>query len=386
MSGRSRTNLIRIGLALLGILVGGVTAEIGLRVYARFGGEMGRRLAASDPLGVLIEPLGAVGYRQRPFAVQRYANGTVARSNSLGFRGPEIERTKPDGVIRIVLLGGSTTHGWSVADHETISAHMQAMLDSLAPGRRFEVVNAALDGYDSYQLLERLRIDVLPLRPDFVVINSGINDVRNARYQQITDADSRTLLWEGVLERLRLERAEGPLLWSVVKHHSLLMRLPGFLRRREANPMAHRAADTRGGEAPASDSGRADAVPYTPDAADYFERNLRRIAELATRHRVRLIFSTPPSSLRLNYVAHDRSVRNYWIGDAETTANYRDSLAARMRAVAAESSARGTPIPYLRPTVPATEFLDDAHLTSEGYRAVAASVVAEIIASLRSTP
>jgi len=377
-----RRALATLGLLGGGLLVGALTAEVGLRVFARFGGELGASLKAHDPLKVLIEPLGAVGYRHHANAVQRYANGTAANSNSLGFRGPEITREKPAGVVRVVLLGGSTTHGWYVGDDETIAAHLQRALEQRAPGRRFEVINAALDGYDSYQVLERLRIDVVPLEPDIVILNVGINDVRNARYQNIVDGDERTLLWHEVLVRLRRERETGPTAWSLAKHYSLLIRLPGFLRLRMVSAAPRRESNPVTQAAEGSDTSNVERVPYTPDAADYFERNVRRAAEIAATAGARVVFSTPPSSLRLNFEPTARSRRNYWIENAERTAIYRDTLAARLSELAGTLSRAGVVVPYLRPEVPAGHFLDDAHLSSEGNRIVAAEFATAVLALL----
>lgn len=377
-----RRALASFGLLCGGLLVGALSAEVGLRVFAKFGGELGASLTAHDPLNVLIEPLGAVGYRHRAYAVQRYANGTAANSNSLGFRGPEITLEKPAGVVRVVLLGGSTTHGWFVSDDETIAAHLQRLLAERAPERRFEVINAALDGYDSYQVLERLRIDVVPLKPDVVIINSGINDVRNARYQNIVDGDERTLLWNEVLIRLRRERDAGPDAWSLAKHYSLLIRLPGFIRLRLVNSPSRRGAEAASDGFDVPDPSTIERVPYTPDAADYFERNLRRAAGIARAAGARVILSTPPSSLRMNVEPVLRSRRNYLIESAERTADYRDTLAVRLQGLSVELSRTGALVPYLRPSVPARLFLDDAHLSSEGNRVVAAEFATAVLSLL----
>lgn len=372
--GLSRAGLASGALLIAGVLLGAAVGEGILRLYAAAGGEVGRRLNEHDPLRVLIEPMGDLGYRQRPRSVMRYPNGAFASANSLGFRGPEVTREKPVGIVRVVLLGGSTTHGWWVNDRETIDAHMRVMLAQLAPFQRFEVINAALDGYDSYQLLERLRIDVLPLRPDIVIINSGINDVRNARFTEIADGDSRTLLWGNVLERLRREQVEGPSIWSLAKHHSLLLRLPGFLNLLLASPSDRANDQISQGEGEST-------VFFTPDAADYFERNLVRIAETARVAGIKLIFSTPPSSLTQGYRSTSGLRVNYIIGDNATTQAYRDTLAGRMQRVAAAHSSGGFFIPYLAPTVPLADFLDDAHLSTTGNRIVAEAFTRAVLRS-----
>ncbi|HYC51567.1 MAG TPA: GDSL-type esterase/lipase family protein [Gemmatimonadaceae bacterium] len=362
-----RDRLVTAGLVLGGVLVGAVAAELLLRAYVRYGGDAGTRLAEHDPLHVQVEPLGTVGYKQRPGSAFRYYNGTVAHANSLGYRGPEITVDKPKDVLRVVLLGGSTTHGWGVHDTATIDAFMRRRLAS-ERSPRYEIINAAMDGYDSRQILERISNDVLRLDPDILIINGGINDVRNARFPHLVEDDPRTLLWGGTLDRMRREAIQGRSWWTTAKHHSLLLRLPGYL------------AAMRSQQTPKRDS----TLIGFPEAADLFEDNLRDIVRIASAHDIRLIFATPPSSLRTRYAPGAAPEKSYWLGDAESTAKYRDTLAARMERVASDPGKAAAPILYLRPTIPAEQFLDDAHLTAEGNAAIAA-VFSEAVRRIATT-
>ncbi len=348
----ARTALLVTGMALAGAL-----AEGALRVFAAVGGAAGEQLRASDPYAVLIEPHGEMGYRQRPNAVYRYINGATATSNSAGYRGPVVAGPKPPGTIRVVLLGGSTTHGWGVADSEAIDGYLRATLAARHPDQRFEVVNLAFDGHDAWQMFERFRSDGLPLDPDLVIAHEGVNDVRNARYANLQDRDPRALLWRTDLARLREEQQRGgPKPWTRLKHWSLVARLPGFVRSRSRRGSEFRSANRQ--------------TPH-PEAAALFERNLERLADLAQPPHIAVLFSTPPSSLRTKYRPGARPQRDYWIVDAATTQAYRDSLAARMRGVAERRRARGERVAYLAPRVDVERFLDDAHLEAAGNRAVA---------------
>lgn len=348
---------LRALLLVAGFLAALLVAETMARGYAHFGGDMGRILAAQDPLVLHIEPHGIDGYRQRPNDSHRYLNGTHATSNAMGFRGPLVERHKGADSFRIVLLGGSTTYGYGVEDEETVDSHMRKILRAKHRDVRFEVVNLALDGYDSYQLLQRLESDGLALSPDVVIVNSGINDVRNARFADLRIPDPRTVVWEGNLQQLR-ERANrgGPNLKELIAHYSYAARVPGLVRDHLVRWWTV--------------SGRGTAVPHAA-ALDYFETNIRAIADLVRASGAKLILSTPPSSLESRYGPEDVSTQSYWIVDAATTQRYRDALASRLEGIAADYTARGWPVAYVSPDLPPELFLDDCHPTAEGYRVLA---------------
>jgi lysophospholipase L1-like esterase len=355
---------------LLGValLAAGVLAEGTLRLAGALIPSLAGEFRGFDPMAILIEPHGEFGYRQRPNRVFKYGNGTAATSNAMGYRGPVVSIPKPPGVFRIILLGGSTSHGWGVNDDQTIDAHMRQQLAVTYPGRRFEVVNLGFDGYDSYQDFERLRSDGLRLQPDLVIVNSGINDVRNAWFTQLRDRDPRTFLWLADIARLRTEaRRGGPTLWTRIKHWFYVARVPSFVRTRlyQRRNWSHPTPETQGTR-----------FMPTLEAADYFERNLERIASITAARGIAVLFSTPPSALRLPGTSHDTSGRTYWLTDAPMTQRYRDELDRRMRSVAADLSAHGKRVSYVDHAIDSSMFLDDCHLTDDGNRRVAADFVA----------
>ncbi|HKW48438.1 MAG TPA: SGNH/GDSL hydrolase family protein [Gemmatimonadaceae bacterium] len=364
-----RTGAFAAATVAIGLLVGALIGEASLRTYARLDSRFGGSIRELDPLAIQIEPIGQLGYRQRPNSVFHYANGTTASSNADGYRGPDVSETPAPGTVRIVLLGGSTTHGFGVFDGETIDAYMREILPRRHQNVRFEVVNLAFDGYDSYQLLERLRTQGLALHPTVVVMNEGINDVRNAWLPNLREVDPRTLIWEDVLVRLRDERQRGGhSTWTLVKHYSMLARIPGYVRDklRQRRESQFHAAELATPNAASATPGDANGPPF-PAAADRFERNVRAIVALATSHGARVVLSTPPSALR-SYAPGVTSNRTYWIRDAKTTQDYRDELARRLQRIA---SGQERLVRYVAPRVALSSFLDDCHLTREGNRAVA---------------
>lgn len=385
------TQFVIAGL-LIALIVGGLLAEGAVRFVAAVDKPLGGALHEFDPMGVQIEPDGPLGYRQRPNGVLHYFNGTTASSNSMGFRGPVVAPVRPSGTIRVMLFGGSTTHGYAVNDDQTIDAYMRELLPAKYPGRQFEVVNFGFDGYDSYQDLTRLQADGIRLQPSIVIFNTGINDVRDAWYPNLRDADPRTLIWGDVVRRLVAEQARGgPTLWTRLKHYLYVARLPGVIRddlnrRKELHAHVVATASPRSVVAHTGpDSGLA--PPY-PDAARFFERYIRSAVALSLQAGAGVLLSTPPSALR-TYPPTATSKQSYWVWDAKTTQAYRDTLAARLRAIATDEHRAGQPVLYAAPSVDSAAFLDDCHLKPVGNRAVAAAFVdaiAPLVASIGASP
>ena len=99
-------------------------------------------------------------------------NGTTFRTNSLGYRGPEISRGKPPGTFRVVVLGSSNTLGHGVDDHEGYVRLLERGLADLAgPGRSVEVVNLAVSGDSPTQRWLRLRDEASKLEPDWLLVD-----------------------------------------------------------------------------------------------------------------------------------------------------------------------------------------------------------------------
>lgn len=95
----------------------------------------------------------------------------VLGHNSQGCYGPEFAAEKPEGVFRIVCLGDSCTHFGPMSYPDIL----RAVLEKQAPGK-FEVINAGVIGYTSFQGLTLLDAKVLGWSPDLVTVYFGWND------------------------------------------------------------------------------------------------------------------------------------------------------------------------------------------------------------------
>jgi lysophospholipase L1-like esterase len=176
-----------IALAVASVVVALVLAEILLRTLAPRTllqpGVPDYAWLAYDPInGMVNEP----GFHERDPRITRSHLAGELRINELGFRGEEIETTKPGGVTRIVCLGDSSTFGLWLASGVAWQADADFRIDNDYPrlveerlradGRRVEVVNAGVVGYNSSHGVRQLLTRVLPLAPDVVTVRFGFND------------------------------------------------------------------------------------------------------------------------------------------------------------------------------------------------------------------
>lgn len=119
------------------------------------------------------------------------ASGIVAgipvKINNLGFRGPDISIQRPEGIIRIAVIGDSIIFGQGVPDQETLPALLQSLLAENCKGS-WQVVNAGVRGYNTSQDAAFFRERVLSLSPDGVILGiTEINDpeIEPFRYQPV---------------------------------------------------------------------------------------------------------------------------------------------------------------------------------------------------------
>jgi lysophospholipase L1-like esterase len=98
--------------------------------------------------------------------------------NSLSYRNDEFSLEKPNGVYRIVALGGSSTYDVSIDDNAaTFTTQLEQLLREDYGYRNVQVINAGVPGYNSWEILVNLEFRVLDLDPDLVIIYENTNDV-----------------------------------------------------------------------------------------------------------------------------------------------------------------------------------------------------------------
>jgi lysophospholipase L1-like esterase len=180
---------------------------------------------------------------------------TQLHTNTLGLRGDEVA---DDGSVRILTVGDSCTWGWRVQQEESYPAVLQQLLDAQFGAHRYQVINAGVPGYTSYEALTYLRDSGLALHPAIVIIGVGFNDATK-------DGDVAAL----------------------IAHTSAFMpliRLDDFLLE---NSVAYRWARWRGNETHPKDLG----VRVT---TDNYRRNLIEMTQLARAQGAAVVFVNFP--------------------------------------------------------------------------------------------
>jgi hypothetical protein len=112
-----------------------------------------------------------LGFRNPPTARDLWdARGKYEfRSNSLGFRGPELPTgPAPAGTERVLLVGDSFVHGWGVREEEWMGTAVREGL--AAAGRPAEVYSLCTQDWGTAQELLALRRYGDRVRPDTVVL------------------------------------------------------------------------------------------------------------------------------------------------------------------------------------------------------------------------
>jgi lysophospholipase L1-like esterase len=97
------------------------------------------------------------------------------KTNELGLRDTPY---KADADVKILVLGDSVSWGDGVVDVRALyPQRLEQRLARRDPSRVYEVINAGVPGYSTFQQARYLRLDGLALNPDLVILQFCLNDV-----------------------------------------------------------------------------------------------------------------------------------------------------------------------------------------------------------------
>ena len=133
----------------------------------------------NDPL---IEPVTPMDRREYVFKSSTEfitQDGIIYRTNAKRLRGKEYPYVKGDDVYRVLMLGDSYLFGWGVQLEDTVPFILEDMLSKspIDPQRQYEVINAAVYGYNTVQELEFYKREASKYNPDEVMLYFIMNDM-----------------------------------------------------------------------------------------------------------------------------------------------------------------------------------------------------------------
>lgn len=167
------------------------------------------------------------GYFPEEMMQQVGRKQVAIRTNSMGLRGPEIALPKPEGVFRILILGDSVTFGWGVPEEATYPSQLATLLALLRPAQHYEVINAGVSGYGTWQELLWLQSVGLQLEPDLLIVQVHLNDAADNLWgsQVIGPLGSAEVAHTAAGDKLLRRTARSGDIRYWLRQHSELMRL-----------------------------------------------------------------------------------------------------------------------------------------------------------------
>lgn len=140
--------------------------------------------------------------------------------NNHGFHSPDFAIEKPADRMRVVCMGGSTTFGLGVGNARCYPRQLETALNHLDPQkRRWDVINAGVTDYSTFQGIALAERWLPQLNPDIVLFNFSFGDHQRASHE-IADADQKFgPAWAFSLENTLMRSAAcqwGRRLWQTI--------------------------------------------------------------------------------------------------------------------------------------------------------------------------
>jgi hypothetical protein len=298
--------------AVTNVVLALVLAECGLQALVAFGA--GGELARADLAGFRLKPK------------TDYGAGLV--STALGYPGPELPRSKPAGLIRIVALGDSFAIGPAVPFADNYLTRLGQELSST------ELANLGLSGAGPREYQEILEYDGWPLQPDLVLVSIFVGN-------DISEILARPRNWD---PRRHAVYQLGERTWRLARE---AWRGNTPITALQTDRLA---APPLSAEAYREVEARRLAVCQMPATASMEKKwrqalaALGNIADACKRRRVALAVVLIPDEFQVNAAVLDQAIRDAGVAMADL------DLSGPQRRLAAFFSERGVPCLDLLPT------------------------------------
>ena len=224
-----------------------------------------------------LEIDGETFYQENP----AFANQFYPPELKIGPLFNTFSKQKPDGTVRIFLLGGSAAEGFPHRNHG-VSRHLSAVLHSQMPEMKFEVINTAMTAVNSHVIYQVAKT-LPPKTADFAVILLGNNEVVGPYGPaNISQNFISNLTIIRVLQTLKQSRI-WQLLSSTIKNF--------------ANSDSKQQLIWQGMQMFTQQSAKL-SDPRLQSVYDHFESNLKDTVEVLEGNGMHVILSTVPVNLR----------------------------------------------------------------------------------------
>ena len=184
-------------------ILGEVVVRIALRSYS---------IESLRKRSLVYSPTNITRYVLAPNQTMEVDGKPKYKINEYGYRGTPFSVPKQEGVVRIIILGGSAVFDQNVKEGEDWPHLVQKHLHARGY-ENIEVVNAGIPGYTSFDSVGRLYGQIWMYDPDYLLLYNAWNDIKyfqqvsppksiltwRLKYTQIVDP---RLHYQGALDRL----------------------------------------------------------------------------------------------------------------------------------------------------------------------------------------
>jgi len=126
------------------------------------------------------------------------AYNMTSETNNWGFRNKEdVPARKPENSLRLIAYGGSTTFCYNLSNDEAWPVQLQGILRE-ERNINDQVLNGGAINWSLGHLYARAKKDIPALKPDYVIIYSGINEPTNAAYLSAQGKSLKKMTADGI--------------------------------------------------------------------------------------------------------------------------------------------------------------------------------------------
>jgi hypothetical protein len=193
-----------------------------------------------------------------------------SQTNNYGFRNNEdVIEPKPPGSIRVIAYGGSTTFCFNLETDQAWPIRLQEELRKYA-GPKSQVLNAGAIVWSIGQEVARAKRDLPKLKPDVVIIYSGLNEEANAGHLAEEGISLKDAVAQGKrgLFATNLDQSR----W--LKRNSLIVRYYEYLNLFAPPPNPTPVPE----------------YPIVPEVQENFNRTLREFIELIRKNNAKPLY------------------------------------------------------------------------------------------------